>query len=662
MKQADLIFRNAHVLTMDEDYHIYNPGAVVIVGDSILDVGAESTILQNYQADEILDCKEKILMPGLINAHTHVPMTLLRGLADDLRLDVWLMGYMMPVEREFVSPEFVRLGTKLACAESIRSGVTTFVDMYYFESDIAAATADSGLRAICSQTVLKFPSPDATYYEESLAAAEDFIKAWKGHPLIVPSVGPHAPYTCTDEILRDSAFLAVKYDVPLHIHLAETAGEVENIRKESGMPVIPFVKKRGIFEAKVIAAHCVHIDEGEMRSMQHAGAGIAHNPSSNLKLASGFANVKRMLELKVNVGIGTDGPASNNDLDMIEEIRLASMVAKAASGDPTALPAKQTLAMATSMGAKAIHLDHMTGSIVRGKRADLILLGIDKLHNSPNFQRDPDGIYAQIIYAAKSTDISHVMVNGQWLMKDRELLTLDEEALIAEAQAYAGKIDAFLIEREQSVLSKLVAIGGAMEEASFEVQAKVHIKDPQNIINALDQEAIEIVYTRHYHEYDTYFYFEDEKQGRLRYREDEFIDKQGEVSNVRGRLTLVGVTRERTFDHDVILSRSRYYAPASHSLRFYREYFDPASELEIEKDRKRFKIQYKGVDFYINLDTLVNPDLGHFLEVKSRTWSRDDAERKSQLIAELIDYLGASSEKAETQDYPEIVEDHLNHQ
>jgi len=662
MKQADLIFRNAHVLTMDEDYHIYNPGAVVIVGDSILDVGAESTILQNYQADEILDCKEKILMPGLINAHTHVPMTLLRGLADDLRLDVWLMGYMMPVEREFVSPEFVRLGTKLACAESIRSGVTTFVDMYYFESDIAAATADSGLRAICSQTVLKFPSPDATYYEESLAAAEDFIKAWKGHPLIVPSVGPHAPYTCTDEILRDSAFLAVKYDVPLHIHLAETAGEVENIRKESGMPVIPFVKKRGIFEAKVIAAHCVHIDEGEMRSMQHAGAGIAHNPSSNLKLASGFANVKRMLELKVNVGIGTDGPASNNDLDMIEEIRLASMVAKAASGDPTALPAKQTLAMATSMGAKAIHLDHMTGSIVRGKRADLILLGIDKLHNSPNFQRDPDGIYAQIIYAAKSTDISHVMVNGQWLMKDRELLTLDEEALIAEAQAYAGKIDAFLIEREQSVLSKLVAIGGAMEEASFEVQAKVHIKDPQNIIDALDQEAIEIVYTRHYHEYDTYFYFEDEKQGRLRYREDEFIDKQGEVSNVRGRLTLVGVTRERTFDHDVILSRSRYYAPASHSLRFYREYFDPASELEIEKDRKRFKIQYKGVDFYINLDTLVNPDLGHFLEVKSRTWSRDDAERKSQLIAELIDYLGASSEKAETQDYPEIVEDHLNHQ
>jgi len=660
MKQADVIFKNAIVLTMDEAYRIYDPGAVVIKGDSILDVGYQEEILKKYEGGEIMDCKGKILMPGLINAHTHVPMTLLRGLADDLRLDVWLMGYMMPVEREFVSPEFVRLGTKLACAESIRGGVTTFVDMYYYESDIAAATAETGLRAICSQSVLKFPSPDATYYEESLAAAEDFIKQWKGHPLIVPSIGPHAPYTCTDEILKACTELAVKYDVPLHIHLAETAGEVEDIREEYGMPVVPFVKKRGIFDAKVIAAHCVHIDEGEMRTIQHAGAGIAHNPSSNLKLASGFANVTRMLELQVNVGIGTDGPASNNDLDMVEEMRLASMIAKAASGDPTALPARQTLAMATSLGAKAVHMDHLVGSIVRGKRADLILLGIDKLHNSPNFKRSSDSIYSQIIYAAKSTDISDMMVNGQWLMRSRELLTLDEEILIQEAQAYAEKIDAFLIEREQSVLSKLIAIGGAMEEESFEVQAKVHVKDPDAIIDALDQEGIDIIYTRHYHEYDTYFTFDKKNQGRLRYREDEFINEKGEVTNVRGRLTLVGVSREETFDHDVMLSRSRYFAPATHSLRFYREYFDPAEELDIEKDRRRFKINYKGVDFYINLDTLINPDLGHFLEVKSRTWSRDDAVKKSQMIAELIETLGASSEKAETQDYTEIVEQHLN--
>jgi 5-methylthioadenosine/S-adenosylhomocysteine deaminase len=644
---------------MDEDFHIYRNGAVAVKDDSIVAVGPEEDVLEEVQSDDIMDCEGKVLMPGLINAHTHVPMTLLRGLADDLRLDVWLMGYMMPVEREFVTPEFVRLGTKLACAESIRSGTTTFVDMYYFEDEIAEATAEIGLRAICSQSILKFPSPDATYYEESLANAEAFIQKWKDHPLIVPSVGPHAPYTCTDEILRACADLAVKYDVPLHIHLAETAGEVESIRKEFGMPVIPYVKKRGIFDAKVIAAHCVHIDQGEMRTIQHANAGIAHNPSSNLKLASGFANVKKMLELKVNVGIGTDGPASNNDLDMVEEMHLASMIAKAASGDPTALPARQTLAMATSMGAKAVHIDHITGSLVPGKRADLILIGTNQIHNSPKFERDPNSIYAQIVYATKSTDISDMMVNGRWLMRDRTLLTVDEETLIEDAQEYAKKIDAFLIEREQSVLSKLIAIGGAMEQESFEVQAKVHIKDPDEVIDALDKDEIELVYTRHYHEYDTYFFFEKEEQGRLRYREDEFIDEDGEVSNVRGRLTLVGVTREDAFDHDVMLSRSRYYAPATHSLRFYREYFEPDSEMEIEKDRLRFKIQYKGVDFYINIDTLIQPDLGHFLEVKSRTWSRDDAEKKSRMIAELMEYLGASSEKAETQDYTEIVENHL---
>jgi len=282
------------------------------------------------------------------------------------------------------------------------------------------------------------------------------------------------------------------------------------------------------------------------------------------------------------------------------------------------------------------------------------------LHNSPKFDRDPEGIYAQIIYAAKSTDISDMMVNGQWLMRDRGLLTLNESELIKEAQVYAKKIDTFLIEREESVLSKLIAIGGAMEQESFEVQAKVHIKDPDEIIDALNQEGIEIVYTRHYHEYDTYFSFERENQGRLRYREDEFINQKGEVTNVRGRLTLVGVTREDRYENDVMLSRSRYFAPATHSLRFYREYFEPSHELDIEKDRQRFRIIYKEVDFYINIDTLINPPLGHFLEVKSRTWSREDAEIKSRLISELIDFLGASSKQAETQDYTEIVQDHLN--
>jgi 5-methylthioadenosine/S-adenosylhomocysteine deaminase len=340
---AQLLLVNALVLTMDEEMHQYEPGAVAISGDSLLAVGPEADIRKAYSAAQIIDCGGKVLMPGLINAHTHAPMTLLRGLADDLRLDVWLMGYMMPVEREFVSPDFVRLGTQLACAELIRSGVTCFADMYYFEEDVAKATAEAGLRAVCSQTVLKFPTPDAASYEDSLAAARDFIQRWKGHALITPSVAPHAPYTCTPEILRATAQLAVEFDVPLHTHIAETALEVENMRRENGMPVVPYIKKQGLFDAKVLAAHCVHIDEGEMRTLVHSGAGVAHNPSSNLKLASGFAPVHKMLEAGLNVGIGTDGAASNNDLDMFEEIRLAAFIAKAVSNDPTVVPAATAL-------------------------------------------------------------------------------------------------------------------------------------------------------------------------------------------------------------------------------------------------------------------------------------------------------------------------------
>ncbi len=478
-QNVDTLFTNAFVLTMDETLTQYSPGAVAVKGDSIVAVGPEQEIRQEYSASEIIDCDGKILMPGLINAHTHVPMTLLRGLADDLRLDVWLMGYMMPVEREFVSPEFVRLGTLLACAEQIRSGVTTFNDMYYFEEDVAQAAADAGMRAVCGQTVMKFPAPDADSYEDSLQMAREFIQKWKDHPLIVPAVAPHAPYTCTAEILRATADLAKEFDVPLHTHLAETAFEVENMRNENGMPVIPYVKKQGLLDAKVIAAHCVHVDAGEIRTLQHAGAGVSHNPSSNLKLASGFAPVVKMLEAGLNVGIGTDGPASNNDLDMFEEVRLAAFVAKAVTNDPTSLPAPQALLMATRLGAQALHIGHLTGSVEAGKRADLILVDVSPLHNAPSFKRAADNAYAQIVYASKSTDVSDVMVNGKWLMRDRRLLTLKEDELLAQANEVAQKIDAFLIEREQSVLSKLIALGGSMEQESFEVQVKVKLAEPR---------------------------------------------------------------------------------------------------------------------------------------------------------------------------------------
>ncbi len=653
---ADLILKNAIVVSMDKQYNLYEPGAVVIRQENIVAVGQQNEIMQQYFADQVMDCGGKILMPGLVNAHTHVPMTLLRGLADDLRLDVWLLGYMMPVEREFVSPDFVRLGTGLACAEMIRGGVTTFADMYYFEEDIAKATAQAGLRGICGQSVLKFPTPDAQSYEESLAYARDYIRRWKNHPLIIPAVAPHAPYTCTDEILRACAQLAIEMDVPLHIHLSETAQEVENMRREQGMPVIPFVKKLGLLDAKVIAAHCVHVDEGEMRTFQHYNTGIAHNPSSNLKLASGIAPVKKMLELGLNVGIGTDGPASNNDLDMFEEMRLASFLAKGSSGDPTALPALETLAMATCKGAKALHVGHLTGSIEAGKRADLILLDLAPIHNSPRFQRDQQGIYSQVVYAAKAMDVTDVMVNGKWLMRDRELLTLNEEEMLREAEDYARRIDVFLIQREKSLLSKLLALGEATEEEeSFEVQVKAPVENISSIQERLSDPAFEIVRTRHYREYDVYFNFPLPEESRLRYREDHFITPTGEVSRVRTRLTLLGPTREYSFPQKVLLSRSRYLATATQSLRFYREYFKPLSETEIEKERLRYLVRYQETEFFINLDHVQKPELGNFLEIKSRTWSRKDAELKSRLVVEILEKLGASPQQTISQDYIELV-------
>jgi 5-methylthioadenosine/S-adenosylhomocysteine deaminase len=654
-QKADILFTNAIVLTMDGKLNQYDPGAVAVKEDSIIAVGPQAEITKEYLAGETIDCGGKVLMPGLVNAHTHVPMTLLRGLADDLRLDVWLMGYMLPVEREFVSPEFVRLGTLLACAEQIRSGVTTFNDMYFFEDDIAQATADAGMRAVCGQSIMKYPAPDARSFETSLAMARDFIRKWKDHPLIVPAVAPHAPYSTTPEIMRTCADLAREFDVPLHIHISETAFEVETMRNEQGMPVVPYVKKQGILEAKVIAAHCVHIDLGEIRTLKHANAGVSHNPSSNLKLASGFAPVQKMLENGLNVGIGTDGPASNNDLDMFEEVRLASFVAKASSNDPTVVPAATALLMATRMGAQALHIGHLTGSLEPGKRADLILVDTSPAHNSPRFRRDPSNAYSQLVFASKSTDVTDVMVNGKWLMRNQQLLTLNESALLEQARELAQRIDAFLIAREQSVLSKLIALGGSMEQESFEVQVKVKVAEPDLVVHNMKRPEIEINMFKHYLQYDEYYIFDDPSQGRLRFREDNLINEKGEVESVRSRLTLLGQKREGEIGHDVLLSRSRFLAPAVHTARFYREYFKPRQEISIEKDRLRWHIKYKETEFFVNLDHMKKPEMGYFLEVKSRTWSRKDADLKAELVNELLNLLGVGEAETVTQDYIEML-------
>ncbi len=657
MEKADLLLVNAHVLTMDPEYRAFPEGAVAVRDGAILAVGPQPELQKSFATQDTVDCRGSILMPALVNAHTHAAMALLRGLADDLRLDVWLLGYMMPVERQFVAPDFVRLGTRLSCAEMIRGGVGTFADMYYFEDEVAATAAEAGMRAVCAQTVMKYPTPDSDSFEDGLERARAFLLRWKDHPLIVPAIAAHAPYTCTEEILRACTTLALEHDAPLHIHLAETAQEVENARREFGMPEVPYLRNLGVLAAKVIAAHCVHLDEGEMRTLKKAGAGIVHAPTSNLKLASGIAPVAKMLEIGLNVGIGTDGAASNNDLDMFEEMRLAALLAKGISGNPVVVPARTALAMATRMGAHALHIGDRTGSIEQGKRADLLLLDLKEVHASPKFERSPESVYSRIVYSAKAGDVTDLMVDGNWLMRNRSLLTLPEADLLNQAAEMARRLDSFLTLRESSVLSKLIAIETATEEESFEVQVKVKLPEDFPLLERLNRPELETTYSRHYREYDTYFEFTAPDQGRLRYREDQYVDENGETANARYRLTLTGPMREREFTGAVLLSRSRFLAPATHSLRFYREYFQPAREIEVAKDRLRWQVRFRGTEFFINFDQVSKPAVpGRFLEVKARTWSRRDSENKAGMIVEIVRLLGAEKADAFREDYVEMAE------
>ena len=657
--KVDILLSGGTVVTMNDNFDIFVDGAVATSGDSIVAVGQSAELEQIYTAREVVNCQGRIIIPGLINAHTHIPMTLFRGLHDDLRLDVWL-GYLMPLEREFVTPEFVRLGTRLACAEMIRSGITSFADMYYYEEAIAEETEKIGMRALLGQTILIFPAPDAATYEEGLIRCRRYIEKWQDNPLIQPAVAPHAWYTATSELLRACTDLAIAFDVPLHTHVSETGLEVENCRNENHTDIVSWLQRHGILNTKLVAAHCVHLDRSEMFMLKEANAGIAHCPTSNLKLASGIAPIGQMLDLGLNIGVGTDGPASNNDLDMFEETRLAALLAKTASSDPTVLPARQALEAATIGGARALHMADITGSLEPGKRADISTVTVDGMHNQPHFRHNPDAVYSQLIYAAKATDVQDVICNGRWLMRDSLLMTIDEDMTRIEAADVARQIDAFVAERESSPYNKLVFLAGVQRQESFEVQIKVPIIDDSVVIAAMESDQIEIVKYVHYRQFDRYFFFNDSDQdaATLRYREDEFVSPEGEVTQVRARLTLIGEEERDEFDHAIMLSRSRFLAEASNSLRFYEEYFQPSSEIAVNKDRLRWRIVFEGTDFAVNLDHVTKPDLpGYFLEIKSRTWSRKDAERKVGLIIQLLKLFGIEPEAAERREYPRIVAD-----
>ena len=640
VKPADVILRDGLVVTMNALGDLIPQGAVVIKGRDIVALAPTEAILSEWEAPEEVLCHGAAILPGLINAHTHVPMSLLRGLADDLRLDVWLFGYMLPVEREFVGPEFCHWGTLLSCAEMIRSGITCFADMYYYEHEVAQAVAEAGMRAILAETVMKLPTPDAESYDVGLSLCRDFIEQWQGHALVTPAVGPHGAETSTPELLREAAHLATQHDVPLLIHVAETAGGVESTRALYGVSSVEALEQHGVLDARVLAAHCVHITPREREILARHGVAVAHNPTSNLKLASGLADIVAMLEAGITVAIGTDGQASNNDQDMFEETRLAALLPKGITQDPTAVPARQAFAMATIGGARALGLDQLVGSLEVGKRADIAVLELDLVHNVPHFDLSPDNVYSQIVYASKAHDVRDVLIDGRWVMRGRELLTLDEARVRQEAQRIATHVGAFLARREQSLLDKLVALGTLQWTETYEVQVKVWVPDEEAVLARLMAlPEVMIIKPSERKQYDTYFFFDDPEERIVRHREDYLLDKGLETKPIY-TLTLRGPTREREYDDSVILSRSRFTASADRSLRFYREYFQPRSERKVDKLRRRWRIKYKGVDFALNLDSLTLPPSDEvYMELKARTWSKQDAVQKAEMISELLDAL-----------------------
>jgi len=436
-RSISLVVTGGTVITQNASRQVLAPGAVAIDGTEIVDVDTPQAIAARYRAAESIDASSQIVLPGLVNTHTHAPMVMYRGLADDLALMDWLQKYIFPAEARTVSPEMVRVGTKLAALEMIESGTTTYADMYYFEEEIARTTREAGLRGILGQTIIQFPVADAATPAEGLKRAEAFIKAFKGDPLITPAVAPHAMYTLDASTLKASAELGRRYQVPVIIHLAETADEAKIARDQHRMSPTAYLESLGFWGPRTLAAHGVWVDDADIEIIKRRQVGVSHNPESNMKLASGTAPVVKYLAAGVRLGLGTDGAASNNDLDMFEAMRQAGFLAKHASGDPTALPAQGALDLATIGGARALGMETDIGSLERTKKADLILVGTSRARQTPLY--DP---VSHLVYVTRGDDVRTTIVNGKVLMKDGVLRTLDRASVIRDANALAQKVRA----------------------------------------------------------------------------------------------------------------------------------------------------------------------------------------------------------------------------
>ncbi|HKX29990.1 MAG TPA: amidohydrolase [Blastocatellia bacterium] len=439
---VDLLVVGGAVVTMDGERRLYPEGFVAIRGERIVEVGEMAALkAKGYQARRTISARGQAVLPGLINTHTHIPMTLFRGLADDLDLQDWLTKYIFPAEAKNVTREFVSVGTRLGLVEMIRGGTTTYVDMYYFEDAIAEETKRAGLRGVLGETVIDFPVPDNKTWEAAMAYTEQFLKRWKGDSLITPAIAPHAPYTVRTQHLNEARALAERFDVPLVIHIAEAPTETEFMEKTYQSHSVTYLEQIGFLSSRVIGAHVVHVDENEIAILKRREVGVAHCPQSNMKLSSGAAPVPRMLEAGLRLGLGTDGAASNHDLSLWEEIDTAAKLHKLISKNPQVVPARQALEMATIGGARAIHREQELGSLEAGKLADLILVDLSAPHLTPLYN-----LYSHLVYAAKASDVSATVVNGRILMHNHKLLTLNEEAIKARARQYQEQVSRSLKE------------------------------------------------------------------------------------------------------------------------------------------------------------------------------------------------------------------------
>ncbi|MBW2568127.1 MAG: amidohydrolase [Deltaproteobacteria bacterium] len=432
MTEVDIIISNGMVLTMDENDTVIENGAIAIDGKNIVAVGKSEEIKANYMSGEVIDATNHLIMPGLINSHTHAAMTCFRGIADDIELMDWLNDYIFPAEAKNVNTELAFWGSLLACAEMIKSGTTTFCDMYIFEDETAKAAKEAGMRCLLGEVLFDFPSPNVKTPAEGLEYTRMLIEKWADDPLINIMVEPHSLYTCSPSLLIDAKTLAEQYNVPIATHFLENKGEAKQLRKKLGKKATNFLKDINYLDEHFFAFHCVCMDEEDIKIFADSGCKVVHNPESNMKLASGVAPVTSMLNHGIVVGLGTDGCASNNNLDMLQEMDTAAKLEKVGRLDPTVMSAHTVTHMATCNGVRVLGMENIAGSLKAGMKADIVTIDLNKPHLTPMYNP-----FSHLVYAVNGSDVTTVIINGKIVMKDRQLLTINESEVMKSVNKIA---------------------------------------------------------------------------------------------------------------------------------------------------------------------------------------------------------------------------------